>query len=128
MKKPFVLIAAIAAVVCFGAAVAVARETIRVGTSVTLNSNAGDNNTYSGTVKARKGCQKERRVILTYGKQKLGSDRSNDRGKYKIYFAEHDTSGNYRTVASEKKITKNDGDKIVCKTGRSNQVSVYARR
>ena len=126
MKKPFILIAAIVAVVCVGAAVAVAKETIRVGTLDDAQySNAGDNNTFSGTVKAKKGCQKARTVTLTFGKQKLDSDKSNDRGKYKIFFATHDTNGNYRTVASERKITKNDGDKIVCETGRSNQVHVF---
>ena len=125
MKKPFVLIAAIVAVVCFGAAGAVAKERTEVETSVTLNSNAGDNNAFSGTVEAKKGCQKARTVTLTFGKQKLDSDKSNDRGKYKIFFATHDTNGNYRTVVSERKSTKSDGDKIVCETGRSNQVHVF---
>ena len=63
-------------------------------------------------------------MTLTFGKQKLDSDKSNDRGKYKIFFATHDTIGNYRTVASERKITKNDGDKLSARrAGRTKSMS-----
>jgi hypothetical protein len=126
MKKPFVLIAAIVAVVGFGAVAAVAKKTTKAETSVKLN--PSDGNSFSGTVEAKHGCQKGRKVTLTYGNKKLASDRSNDRGKYKIFYAIHDSSGNYRAVASKRKVTKNDGDTIICKRGRSKQVYVYARQ
>ncbi len=122
MKKPFVLIAAIVAVVGFGTVAAVAK-TIKVGTSVTLRVGPSS---LEGTVNAKKGCEKQRRVTLTHvtrthGTQERRSDYSDDRGRYYIGFTIPDSSGYYRTVASEKTITKNDGDKIVCKTGRSNK-------
>jgi hypothetical protein len=137
MKKPFVLIAAIAAVVCFGAAVALAKETTEVGTAMTLqyrypHAAAPDHpGSFVGTVKGRKGCQTGRTVILTAGAYRgpveddagrtVGSDKSNNRGKYKIiwpayHFAELHY---YRAVAEKRKITKSNGDRIVCERGRS---------
>ena len=60
MKKPFVLIAAIVAVVGLGTGVAVAKETTKVRTSVKLeySANGAADSSFSGQVKARKGCQK----------------------------------------------------------------------
>ena len=62
MKKPFVLIAAIVAVVGLGAAVAVAKETTKVETAVKLKFHTRDES-FSGRVKAKDGCQKGRTVI-----------------------------------------------------------------
>ncbi len=67
MKRPFVLIAAIVAIVGFGAVVAGAREATGVENSVTLKYNPGSadpaDDTFSGRVKARKaGCQQGRTV------------------------------------------------------------------
>ena len=121
MKKSFVLIAAIVAVVGLGTAVAVAEDTIKVKTSLKLKFSSPDS--YSGTVKARKGCQEGRKVTLTHGVNKLGSDNSNNRGKYKI-IGPTSTGDGLRAVARETKITQHDGDKIVCERGRSKKVKI----
>ena len=122
MKKPFVLIAAIVAVVGLGTAVAVAKETTNVGTSVKLEFRYRNAPAFLGSVKARNGhCQKGRRVIVTRDNERVYAGKSNDRGKYKIIVALRDIYGGYlfRAVANERTITKNNGDKIVCKRGRS---------
>ena len=75
MKKPFVLIAAIAAVVGLGAAVAVAKERIEVETTVTIKfkrNNPGENPyiggaSFSGQVKARRGCQSDAGLLCIPG-------------------------------------------------------------
>ena len=125
MKKSFVLIAAIVAVVGLGTAVAVAEDTIKVKTSLKLKFSSPDS--YSGTVKARKGCQEGRKVTLTHGVNKLGSDNSNNRGKYKI-IGPTSTGDGLRAVARETKITQHDGDKIVCERGRSKKVKNRRQR
>jgi hypothetical protein len=140
MKKPFVLIAAIVAVVGLGAAVAVAKETIKVGTSVTLQFQVRQPehpSQFVGRVKASRGCQKGRTVTVTtghnHGRRKVRSDKSGNRGKYKIIWRAHHLEPgdglvpgyrNYRAVVGERKITKNDGDKIVCKAAASKVISV----
>ena len=51
-----------------------------------------------------------------------GSDRSNDRGRYKIV---KDHFGRERYfVTAKKKITENDGDKVVCEKDRSKVVKI----
>ena len=122
------LIAAIVAVVGFCAAVAVAKETIEVETSVTLhvtggfgveNPDPGDRHRlFSGKVAAKKDCQKGRTVAVRSGWGPVGSDTSNARGEFKVWEqyrgSARGTSG-FRAVVE--KITKNNGDKIVCKRG-----------
>ena len=124
MKKPFVLIAAIVAVVGLGMAVAVAKETTNVGTSVKLEFRHGGPlhpPAFLGRVKAaRNSCQNGRRVIVTrrseIGLGKVGVDTSNNRGKYKIIVASHDLPRwGYSARAWEKTITRHNGDKILCK-------------
>ena len=130
MKKAFVLIAAIVAVVGIGAAVAVAKETIEVPTSVTLHVTGGGGQApgdphrlFSGKVTAKKGCQKGRTVVLVgYGyTSPVGQDESNARGKFKIVEQlRRSRLGTYPyRVVVKRKITKNSGDKIVCKTGKA---------
>ena len=138
MKKPFVLIAAIVAVAGLGAAVAVAKQTTEVGTSVTLHyryphAAAPDHpGSFVGKVKGRKGCQKGRTVNLIADDDpgpveadlvglKVGSDKSNNRGKYKIIWPAYHFGElhYYRAVALKRKVTKNNGDRIVCERDRS---------
>ena len=69
MKKPFVLIAAILAVVGLGAVAAVAKEATEVKTSVTLEYHPNDpghpleSDWFSGRVKAKEGCEEGRKVL-----------------------------------------------------------------
>ena len=124
MKKPFVLIAAIVAVVGFGTVAAVAKERIKVHTSVTLRHNANDPNprggdgTFSGRVKAKKGCQERRTVVLYDGGpgDRHGSDKSNDRGEYKIVPGPTTAGPTFYVEVGKKEITRNNGDRIVCKS------------
>ena len=135
MKKPVVLIAAILAVLGLGAVAAVAKETTEVPTSVTLhvtggfgveNPDPGDRHRlFSGKVTAKKyRCQKGRTVVVS-AYVPVGSDKSNARGEFKIWEqyrgspqgpsrAESRGTLSYRAVVERRKITKNNGDKIVC--------------
>ena len=127
VMKPFVLIAAIVAVVSFGAAVAVAKERSEVKTSVTLKfDERRPADSFSGRVKAKKGCDKKRRVLLrsTHPGLTRGSDKTNSRGRYEISFEADPSASKFFAKASEKKISKNNGDTIVCESARSNQVRV----
>jgi hypothetical protein len=127
MKKPFVLIAAIVAVVGLGAVTAVAKERIHVGTYVTLHvtdENPGDPaQSFSGRVKAKKGCEKRRTVVVMGPYGPVGSDRSNVRGEFKIVEQQLGRSRRgsfrFRVVVEQRKITKNSGHKIVCMEGRA---------
>jgi hypothetical protein len=130
MKKPILLIAAIVAVVGFGAVVAVAKERTEVKTSASIKFNAHDPSDplagafFSGRVKAGKGCQKGRTVVVykVHGGPKA-SDVSNNRGKYKTgSIRPQDVE--YVARVGKRKITENNGDKIVCKPGKSDRVRI----
>jgi hypothetical protein len=129
MKKSFVLIAAIVAVVGLGAAVAVAKETTNVGTKVTQVEWTADpddpaTGSFSGRVKAKKGCQKGRKVTVSDGFNKVASDTSNDRGEYKVHYSLAGSGGGIFFARAQKKITENNGDKIVCKKSKRVAVEV----
>jgi hypothetical protein len=126
MKKLFVLIAAIVAVVGFGVVGAAAKKGIEVKTSVTLGIRSDLSgprpDSFIGEVRARKAvCQKGRTVTVNDGFTKVGSDKSNDRGRYKIFHSLAGSGGRtFFARARKAKITKDNGDKIVCE--RSKQV------
>jgi hypothetical protein len=124
MKKSFVLIAAIVAVVGFGAVAAVAKERIKVGTSVSLKFTTDLSGPrpdfFSGRVKAKKkGCEKARTVRLYDDRSisEVGSANSDDRGRYKIFSS--DLRGAFVAYARKKQMTKDNGDKIVCRRAHS---------
>ena len=138
MKKPLVLIAGIVAVVGLCAAVVVAEDTSKVRSSVSIKFHPGseepDDGWFSGRVKAKKGCQRGRTVVVIGPYGKAGSDRSNARGKFEIV-EPYGRAGRERrahrggpyphfAVAKERKTAKDNGDKIVCKEGRSKKVRV----
>jgi hypothetical protein len=137
MKKRFALIAAIVAVLGLGAAVAVANETTEGKTSVKLKYHRSDPTSprsFSGEVKARQGGQEGRRVLL-YGPYHITRGKTNARGKFEIVEdygragrgrdAPRGTPYQYTAVAKETKIAKHNGDKIVCREGRSNTIRFY---
>ena len=85
MKKSFVLIAAIVAVVGLGTAVAVGKETTKVRTSVSIRGGHYSGQAF-GHVRALKGCEKFRTVSLHlegFGGA-VRSVASNERGEYFI--------------------------------------------
>ena len=126
MKKPFVLIAAIVAVLGLGTAVAVAKEKIKVETSVSLTASfhpIGPKPTsFQGEVKARKkGCEEGRTVAVSSGIsafQKVYTDKTNNRGRYKMFFRPPLVSLPFAKVR-KMRITKDSGTTIVCKADKS---------
>ena len=111
-----------------------AKERINVKTSVMARVTGGGGRgnpvdqfrSFLGKVTAKKGCQEGRTVVLVNGYGLVGSDKSNARGKFKIVEHHHARSehgrsargtARYRVVVEKRKITKNSGDRIVCKTG-----------
>jgi hypothetical protein len=130
MKKPFVLVAAIVAVIGLGTAVAVAKEKIKVETSVSLFKKLslppGPSPSFQGEVKAKKkACEKGRTVTVSNGSgYKLGPDKTNNRGRYKIFFSVHSTPLTPFTAKVRKmRITKDSGNTIVCKAARSKRLT-----
>ncbi len=84
---------------------------------------------FSGQVKAGRGCEKGRRVVLYSWKfydggtkVRRGADRTNDRGKYEIKSRVGAVPRHFRLKANAKRITKSNGDKVVCKARRSNRL------
>jgi hypothetical protein len=126
MKKPVVLIAAVVAVVGLGAVGAAAKQRIEVKTSVTLGISSDLSgprpDSFIGEVKARKAvCQKGRTVTINDGFTKVGSAKSDDRGRYRIFHSLAGSAGrSFFARARETKMTKDNGDTIVCE--RSKQV------
>ena len=110
-------------------------KTTKVKTSVTLKYKADDpsdpfgGGSFSGQVTTRKGsskgCQNRRVLLYADIKLKPHSGRTNDRGKYTIQWLGADEPGSFvQAVATEKRITKSNGDKVVCKGGRSKRLGV----
>ena len=124
MKKPFVLIAAIVAVVGVGTAVAVAKETIKVKTSVSIQrkyDRAGPSSAFRGEVRAKnKGCEIGRTVTVSTGSgAKLGPDKTNSGGRYNIFIDTMDPPGPFAAKVRKMRITKDSGNTIVCKADRT---------
>ena len=129
MKKPFVLIAGIVAVVGLGTAVAVAEDTTKVRTSVSIKPSPNDSvDSLSGRVKAKKGCEKRRTVSLQQGSQESGrhlSDKSDNRGRYRFgryRLSPGDPFVTHYWVVVHREIIEKDGERIVCKRARSKKV------
>ncbi len=124
--------------------VAVGKDTANVKTSVQLEWTAGPDPSdpeagasFSGRVKAKHDCRKARKVVLYSPYGIAGFDKSNARGKFEIV-EQHGGAGRERharrrgtlqfyAVAEERKITKQNGDKIVCKAGSSERVKATVR-
>ena len=139
MKKSFVLIAAIVAVVGLGTAVAVANETIKVKTSVSLErksgSRPGPSSAFQGKVRAKKrSCEQGRTVTVSNGAgYKLGPDKTNNRGRYNIFVGgrynivvngDDPPTGPFAAKVREMRITKDSGNTIVCKADRSKPLTL----
>ena len=130
MKKPCMLIAAVVAVVGLGAVVAVAKERIEVETSASIKFNAHDRSDplagafFSGNVRAANACRKGRTVVVyeVHDGPKVSAV-SNKRGKYKTDSI-RPQDREYVARVEKRKITKNNGDKIVCKPGKSDRVRI----
>jgi hypothetical protein len=80
-----------------------------------------------GKVRARKHghtvrkCVKKRKVIIKHAGEKVGSDKTNKKGKYRVGIDPYTEPGDYKAVAKKKK--KNHG-RLVCKKGRSKTITL----
>jgi hypothetical protein len=126
MNKRFAIVMALIACLALGSvSMAVGNQGVKkVKTKVTLNYTKKGNPPYnqsefSGKVKAKKGCKKNRKVSISG----IGKTKSANNGSYSISLSSAAPSGTYQAVAKKKKIKKN-GKKIVCKKGKSNTVTV----
>jgi hypothetical protein len=66
---------------------------------------------FSGKVKGKKGCKKNRKVTISGG---IGSDKSDSSGNYTVDIHAVPAVGDYTATVKKKKITKGD-KKIICK-------------
>ena len=125
MKKRFAIVIALVACLALGmVSVSIGKPGQKVTTNVTLDYNETGNPpynqaTFSGKVKAKKGCKKNRKIKLPG----VGNTKSNQQGRYSISLNNPASPGTYQATAKKKKIKKN-GKKIVCKKGKSNKLTV----
>ena len=135
MRLPRIAVVALVAVLAVGligggfAAAAVKK----FPTKVTINFVAADAyhaDKFKGKVKSRKAlCRKKRKVTVFRVKSgpdvKYGTDLTNKKGKYVVTKgdATHAKAGNYYAKA-KKKVKHKNGNKIVCKKGKSPTITV----
>jgi ABC-type glycerol-3-phosphate transport system substrate-binding protein len=126
MNKRFAIVLALVACLAVGSiSMATAKPKVKkVKTTVTLAyANTGappyNQSVFSGKVKAKKGCKKNRKVSIP----NVGQTKSDSKGNYSIALSTAAAPGTDQATAKKKKITKN-GTKIVCKKGKSNTVTV----
>ena len=127
-EEVIVLIAAIVAVVGLGTAVAVGKETTKVGASVSMKFTGvhpSESGTFVGKVKAR-GLSEAAQGRFLLERAPLhtlaGANRSKNRGRYRIDPKNVHGHAVEFWVEVENKIIENDGEKIVCKKARSKGV------
>jgi hypothetical protein len=106
---------AVIALVALAAGVALAAKSYE--TTVVLKYHEG---VWKGRATADGGCQKGRKVTVTYndGKTTVGSDTTNADGKYSVQGEDPPAPGEYHATAKKKTITVN-GKKHICEEGES---------
>ena len=125
MKRRFGVVLALVACLALGSvSMSIGAPDKKVKTKVTLDyTERGnppyDESAFSGKVKAKKGCKKNRKIKIPG----VGDTKSNSSGAYSISLNKGADPGTYQATAKKKKIKKN-GKKIVCKKGKSNKVTV----
>ena len=126
MKKRFAIVMALVACLGVGSvSLAVGKPGVKkVKTNITLNYTKKGNPPYdqsefSGKVKAKNGCKKNRKVKIP----SIGITKSSSDGSYSVSLNKAAPSGTYQAPAKKKKIKKH-GKKIVCKKAKSNTVKV----
>jgi hypothetical protein len=128
-KLALLLAAALVATVAFGLVAATAAEKTKVKTKVTIKYDSGsgapyyENASFSGKVKAKKGCKKNRQVkVKQVGGATVGTDKSNKNGKYEVSAGSFN-EGSFFAKAKKKVIEKNNKT-IVCKKGKSKTITI----
>jgi hypothetical protein len=128
-KLALLLVAALVATVAFGLVAATAAEKTKVKTKVTIKYDSGsgapyyENASFSGKVKAKKGCKKNRKVkVKQVGGTTVGTDKTNNNGRYEVSAGSFN-EGSFFAKAKKKKIHKNNKT-IVCKKGKSKTITI----
>jgi len=127
IKRLIVVALALAVCIAVGTTALAAKGggTTNVKTKVALKYQQGGNPPYneaarfSGKVKAKKGCKKGRKVKIA----NVGKTKTDQRGKYEIPIKGAGAPGTSKAKVKKKTIRKN-GEKIVCKKGKSNTITV----
>jgi hypothetical protein len=128
-KLSSLLVAALVATLAFGLLAANAAEKTKVKTKVTIKYNAGsgapyyENASFSGKVKAKKGCKKKRKVtVKEEGGATVGTDKSNNNGRYEVAAGSFN-QGDFFAKVKKKKIEKKNKT-IVCKKAKSKTITI----
>lgn len=123
MKKFGVMATAFVLCVALGMTGLAVAKTKKVKSTITLQFTNGiqyTEDTFSGQVKAKKGCQKQRKVVINATKLSTKTDGT---GHYLIS-AGNVSAGTYTATVLKKKRKKPNGTKIICKPATSNPVTV----
>jgi hypothetical protein len=126
MKKSAILAVLVLAVGGIGAGVATGAGKQKVKTKVTIHATGGPPATgVAGRVKAKrhghtvKKCIKKRKVVVKHEGTKVGTDKTNKKGRYSVPIDAYSEPGDYRAIA-KKKVTHNK----VCKKGKSRTITL----
>ena len=120
MKKAATLVVVVLAVGGIGAGVATGAGVQKVRTKVTAKAVGDPATAIKGKVKARKNghtvkkCIKKRKIVVTHAGSKVGTDKTNKKGKYSVPVDAYSEPGKY-TVKAKK---KNPRGPILCKAGK----------
>jgi hypothetical protein len=118
-----------------GVGVSTAAESKRVKTKVTITFQGSDyGDAFSGKVKPKKATGKVKRkrrrgrAVTVFrrtstGKQRIGRDRTNRRGRYVVSVGGIAASGRYFARAKRKRFTRGD-QRVVCKKRKSKPITV----
>jgi hypothetical protein len=119
---------ALAVMLVGGVVVANGAAPKKVNTKVSIKGAGGSPPTaVKGKVRAKRHgntvrkCVKKRTVIVKHAGEKVGRDKTNRKGKYRVPVDTYSEPGNYKAIAKKK--TKKHG-KIVCLKGRSRTITL----
>jgi hypothetical protein len=119
-----------------GAGIATGAGKKKVKTKVTISFQGSDyGDSFSGKVKAKKAkaklkrkCRKGRKVTVVHrqagGNERIGTDRSNRRGKWALDAGGLVEPGQYFAKAKKKKVKAKGGGKAICKKRKSKPITV----
>ena len=133
MKKVAVLaLVAMISALAMGALSADAAKVKKYNTQVTINFVGGTyGDKFNGKVKSpNKKCRKGRTVVVKRNESgsdpKIGTDKSNKKGKWEVDVGGLAPAGKYYAIAKKKNLGKKNGVKQICKKARSKSVTVPA--
>jgi ribosomal protein L37E len=128
MKKSLLFALVVVALAALGAGLAMAgHHHHAVRTMVTIMAKGGPPATaIAGKVKARrhhhrvKRCIRRRTVVVKHNGSKVGSDKTNKKGKYKVPIDAYSEPGKYKAIAKKKHARHH----LLCRRGKSKSITV----